>query len=116
MQMEGHTSWLEINLGAIKNNIQELRKIAGVPVMAVVKANGYGHGMVEVARAAMQAGATWCGVARIEEALILRANNLPLPILVMGFTDPRYVPDAVQNKISLCVYDLDVARAYAKIA
>jgi len=114
MQMEGHTSWLEINLGAIKNNIQELRKIAGVPVMAVVKANGYGHGMVNVARAALQAGAMWYGVARIEEALILRANDLTLPILVMGYTDPKYVPDALQNQISLCVYDQDVARAYAE--
>lgn len=116
MQMEGLTGWLEINLGAIKNNIHELRKTAGVPVMAVVKANGYGHGLVEVAQAAVQAGAAWCGVARIEEALILRAHKISLPIFVMGFTDPKFVPDAVQNQVSLCVYDLDVARAYAEKA
>ncbi len=114
MHNDGYSTWLEIDLGAIKNNVTQLQAIARVPVMAVVKANGYGHGLVEVAKAAMQAGARWCGVARIEEALILRSNNFPLPILVMGFTDPQYVPDAVQNGISLCVYDLDVARAYAQ--
>ncbi len=116
MHTDGFTTWLEIDLGAIKNNIQQLQNIAGVPVMAVVKANGYGHGLVEVARAARQAGAQWLGVARIEEALTLRSHNIALPILVMGYTDPKCVPDAMQNRIGLCLYDLDVARAYAEKA
>ncbi len=116
MQKDGFSTWLEIDLGAIKNNIRQLQTTAGVPVMAVVKANGYGHGLVEVARAAGQAGARWLGVARIEEALVLRAHNITLPILVMGFTDPGYVPDALQNQVSLCLYDLDIARAYAEKA
>ncbi len=116
MYRNGYSTWLEIDLGAIKNNIRLLQNIAGVPVMAVVKANGYGHGLVEVARAAGQAGARWCGVARIEEALILRENGITLPILVMGFTDPAFVPDALQNQVSLCLYDLDIARAYAEKA
>ncbi len=114
MQNDGYTTWLEIDLGAIQNNIRQLHKIAGVPVMAVVKANGYGHGLVEVAQAASRAGAGWCGVARIEEALTLRSKNIDLPILVMGYTDPKFVQQAVQNQVSLCIYDLDVARAYAE--
>jgi alanine racemase len=116
MQTEGYSTWLEIDLGAIKSNINQLQKIAGVPVMAVVKANGYGHGSTEVAQAACQAGASWCGVARIEEALALRSKNITAPILVMGFTDPKYVPLALQNRISLCLYDLEIARAYGELA
>jgi alanine racemase len=113
MQMDQLTTWLEIDLGAIKNNIRELRSIAGVPLMAVVKANGYGHGLIEIAKAAQEAGAAWCGVARIEEALALRQSSIDLPVLVLGYTSPSRVREAVENHLSLSVYDLDVARAYS---
>lgn len=116
MQTDEYTSWLEIDLGAIKNNIRQLNEIAGVPVMAVVKANGYGHGMVATAAAAAEAGAAWFGVARIDEALALRQNGLTLPVLVLGFTPTCRIAEAVQNQISLCVYDLDYAREYAQQA
>jgi len=62
-----------VDLGAIRHNVKRLRELTGVPVMTVVKADGYGHGMVEVARAAREAGAEWIGVATIDEALALRA-------------------------------------------
>jgi alanine racemase len=114
MQSDGYTSWLEIDLGAIKSNIRQLKEIAGVPLMAVVKANGYGHGMIEAAQAARDAGAAWCGVARIDEALALRQSGLKLPVLVMGFTPTDRVAEAVQNDISLTVYDLEYARQYAE--
>jgi len=113
MQSEQYTSWLEIDLGAIKNNIRQLSKIASVPVMAVVKANGYGHGLVEAASAAADAGAAWCGVARIDEALALRQSGLSLPVLVLGFTPTNRIVEAVRNNISLCVYDMDYAQEYA---
>ncbi len=116
MQSEQYTSWLEIDLGAIKNNIRQLKDIAGVPVMAVVKANGYGHGLVETARAAAGAGSAWCGVARIDEALALRQAGLTLPVLVLGFTPTCRVAEAVRNDISLCVYDMNYAREYAREA
>src|SRR6478672_5158656 len=64
-----------VDLGAIRRNVRALRRHVGddVAVMTVVKADGYGHGMVESARAAREAGATWLGVAPIQEALALRA-------------------------------------------
>ncbi len=116
MQRDELTTWLEIDLGAIKNNIRELHAIAGVPLMAVVKANGYGHGLVEVARAAKAAGAAWCGVARLEEALTLRQNGIDLPVLVLGYTSPLRTTEAIGNNVSLSVYDLEVATAYAEQA
>jgi alanine racemase len=62
-----------VDLAAIRHNVTTLRRTTGVPVMVVVKADGYGHGMVPVARAARQAGAEWLGVATLDEALALRA-------------------------------------------
>jgi alanine racemase len=113
MTLNGYSNWLEIDLRAIRNNIHELKKITGKAVMVVLKANGYGHGLVEVAHAAEQAGAGWCGVARIEEALILRQAGIRNRILVLGYTSPLAVPRAVAENISLIVYDREVAAAYA---
>jgi alanine racemase len=62
-----------VDLGAVRHNVRRLRELTGVAMMTVVKADGYGHGMVEVARAAREAGADWLGVATIDEALALRA-------------------------------------------
>src|SRR5436305_14679516 len=72
----------EVDLDAIRSNVAELRRRAGsAQVMAVVKADGYGHGMVPPARAAVEAGAAWLGVAFIEEALALRAAGVVVPLL-----------------------------------
>ncbi|WP_084653582.1 alanine racemase [Nocardioides insulae] len=62
-----------VDLAAIRGNAHRLREHAGTPLMAVVKADGYGHGLVESARAAREGGAAWLGVATIDEALALRA-------------------------------------------
>ncbi len=77
-----HT-WVEVDLDAIRHNARQL-KPEGAELMAVVKANGYGHGDVEVARAALEAGATWVGVALVEEGLRLRAAGIEVPILVLS--------------------------------
>ena len=71
-----------IDLAAVRSNIRRMREVVGpAEVMAVVKADAYGHGMVECARAAVSAGASWLGAALPEEALALRAAGLELPIL-----------------------------------
>jgi alanine racemase len=76
-------TWVEVDLEAIRHNAG-LLKPETAELMAVVKANGYGHGDVEVARAAIEAGATWCGVALVEEGLRLRAAGVEGPILVLS--------------------------------
>ncbi|HXR71173.1 alanine racemase [Actinocrinis sp.] len=71
-----------IDLAAVRSNVRRMREVAGpAQVMAVVKADAYGHGMVACARAAVEAGATWLGTALPEEALALRAAGLNVPIL-----------------------------------
>ena len=114
MRNDHHSSWLEVDLGAIRNNVREMQLITQRPVMAVVKANAYGHGMEAVSRVVVEAGAAWCGVARIEEALELRRSGLGCPILVLGYTPPERVNDALFGDISLTVDQANVAAAYAQ--
>ncbi|MDD4073631.1 MAG: alanine racemase, partial [Desulfobacterales bacterium] len=78
----------EIDLKAVAHNVREIRRITepGAKVMAVVKANGYGHGSIEVSRVALQNGADYLGVARVEEALVLRRAGIDAPILIFGYS------------------------------
>lgn len=79
-------AWVEINLEAIRHNVQQFRQLIKpqTDLMAVVKADAYGHGAVAVARTALDAGATWLGVATVPEGIELRQAGLSAPILVMG--------------------------------
>ncbi|MBI5714762.1 MAG: alanine racemase [Chloroflexi bacterium] len=75
-----------IHLDHIQFNLKRLRQIADVSIMAVVKANGYGHGAAAVARAAADVGVTWFGVAFAGEAVELRQAGITANILVLGYT------------------------------
>ncbi|HEY9880309.1 MAG TPA: alanine racemase [Leptolyngbyaceae cyanobacterium] len=79
-------AWVEINLAALRHNVTELKGILAdsTNLMAVVKADAYGHGAVAVAKTALQAGATWLGVATVPEGIELRQAGIQAPILVMG--------------------------------
>src|SRR5437764_400070 len=72
---------IRVDLDAIRHNVGLLRAGTTAEVMAVVKADGYGHGMVPVARAALDAGATWLGACTLDEALALRAAGITAPVL-----------------------------------
>lgn len=116
MKTQAYSTWLEVDLGAIKNNIKTIKKMTGTQVMAVIKANGYGHGVLAVAKAATQAGAEWCGVARMEEALNLRAAGITSKIMVLGYAPPMMIPEAIRNDIHVAIYDAQMARAYIAYA
>lgn len=105
-------TWAEVSLDAIARNAGLFRKQAaeGCRVMAVVKANGYGHGAIQAAQAAIRAGAEYLGVALVDEALQLRAAGISQPILVLGYTPPLGVEMAVRHGVSLTVYTEDVLR------
>ncbi len=112
MSQDQQTTWIEINLAAIQRNIRRLQTITAKPVMAVVKANAYGHGLMEVSKAAVDAGVVRLCVARIEEALQLREAGVICPILVMGYMQPELAGVAIANMISVMVNSLDLAREY----
>ena len=110
-------NWVEIDLSAIRNNVKRLAELAGgAEVMAVVKANAYGHGAPGVAAAAVEAGAAWLGVARPEEALALRAAGIGASVLVMGYTPPEMTAEAIGKDVTLAVFDAETAAAYAVTA
>ncbi|MBU7464950.1 alanine racemase [Lactiplantibacillus pentosus] len=94
-----------VDLQAIKTNIsaEMAQKDELTELWAVVKANGYGHGIIQVAQAAKEAGATGFCVAILDEALALRAAGLTDPILVLGITEPEFAPLAAEKDISLAV-------------
>ena len=100
-----YSTWVEIDLGAIEGNVRYVRNLTGVEVMAIVKADAYGHGVLTVAQAALQGGATWCGVARYGEALELRQAGLDCPILLLGYTPAGRMLDAINQGISMTVWN-----------
>ena len=106
-----------ISLEAVRHNVHAIQeKVGNSMVMAVVKANGYGHGMLEVARASLEAGAQWLGIATVDEALALREAGLSAPILILGPTFPDTAEICVANDISVAVGTFDLARALGRAA
>jgi alanine racemase len=110
------SSWAEVDLEAIADNVAAVRRHTRRQVMAVVKADGYGHGAVPVARAALAAGATWLGVARFEEAAELREAGLEVPILLLGLTPPERLAEAVALDVALTAWSAEQVDAAAVAA
>ena len=108
----------EIDLKAIAHNIKELRRITHpkARLMAVVKANGYGHGAIEVARCALQNGAEILGVARIEEGIQIRNADIEVPILIFGYTHPELAADLLEYDLTPTVYSFASAQTLSRAA
>ena len=116
LPIDQNSTWVEINLLAIASNVTcFLNKTKG-EVMAVVKANGYGHGAVPVARTALHAGASWCAVARIDEALDLRKAGITAPVLLLGHTPTGRFKDAIQNQVSLTIWQASQVELASTVA
>lgn len=92
-----------VDLSAIAANIAVLKKEAGVPLLAVVKADAYGHGLVPVAQCAIESGASWLGVALLEEALTLRASGITAPIISWLTPPGSDFESAINSNIDIAV-------------
>ena len=100
-------AWVEIDLDAVRANTRAIRDVAApAAVMAVVKADGYGHGAVRVARAVLDAGAEWIGVALAEEGIALREAGIDAPILVLSEPAPDAADPVVATGLTPVVYTL----------
>lgn len=99
-------TWAEIDLNAIRDNVTGLtyHLPSRTKIMAVVKADGYGHGAVETAKTSLESGAKWLGVALLDEAIALRNAGITAPILVLGWVRPEDVNVAADNHISVTVF------------
>ncbi|CAM3425741.1 alanine racemase [Brevibacillus invocatus] len=99
-------TWVEVDLDAIRANVETFRGHlpAQTGIMAVVKADGYGHGSVHVGKEALDAGADSLGVALLDEAIVLREAGIEAPILVLGYTPVDSVAIASKLKVELTAY------------
>src|SRR5882757_5652770 len=92
---------IRVDLDAIRTNVAQLVAGTKADVMAVVKGDGYGHGLVPAARAALAGGATWLGVCTLEEAAGLRAAGIDAPILAWLLAPGLQLHRAVQANVDL---------------
>lgn len=106
-------TWVEVNLDYIRENIVHMKSRLpnNVEMIAVVKANGYGHGDYQVAKIALESGVSGLAVAFLDEALSLREKGIDAPILVLGATKPEYVNIAAKNNIVLTVFQEEWIRS-----
>ncbi|OCA80953.1 alanine racemase [Pseudobacillus wudalianchiensis] len=102
-------TWAEINLDHVSYNVRETIKLLpeGKKLFAVVKANAYGHGDVQIARTAIEAGAQGLAVAFFDEALSVKKADLSVPLLVLGASNPEAAQIAAEQQISLTVFRLE---------
>ena len=110
--MRKHRLWAEIDLSALVANLDEIRsrQTPGCEIMAVVKANAYGHGAVAVSKTLLAHGATWLGVGDSSEALELRHAGIEAPILILGAIIDDEAPDVVRENITPFIHSADRAR------
>ncbi len=108
----------EINLDAIGHNIREIkaRLNEGTRLLAVVKADGYGHGATETAQICLYNGADELAVATLDEGLALRSNNIFVPVLILGYTVESRLEDAVTNNLTQTVFSYELAKQLSDTA
>ncbi len=110
-------AWVEIDLSAIKHNIRALKSLLApqTALMAVVKADAYGHGAVTVARTVMEAGANWLGVATVPEGIELRSSGIKAPILILGATYTIEQIEAVASwQLQPTICSIEAAKLYSQ--
>ena len=111
-------TWVEIDVDAIAHNFNAIKKKVGMntKILAIVKADAYGHGAVEVTRTLVKNGVDMLGVAVPEEGIELRENNIKAPILVLTPVLPEQIEETLEYSLGATVYDLDAANEMSKIA
>ena len=111
-------AWAEIDLGNAAHNVAEFKRLVGhdCHLMAVIKANAYGHGDLELARTALANGASWLAVALPEEGTKLRRAGIAAPILVLGATSLSQLELCVTKDLVVTVFQWDVAQALSNIS
>ena len=106
-----------IDLDALRHNIRNIKKLIGpqTALNAVIKADGYGHGAVKIAKTIMESGGDYLSVATLPEGMELR-SEYDYPVLIMGHTPDRYLHHAVENDLTLTVFTEEQAAVLNEIA
>ena len=117
MTRETARTWAEISLGNLEHNYRALRSCApDSKFLATVKANGYGHGSVPVAKRLVELGADYLAVACLDEAAELRRAGIAAPILILGYTQPELAGEVVALDVTQTVFTPELAQALSEAA
>ena len=112
-----HRTWAEIDMNALVHNFEIIKNsAASSEIMAVVKANAYGHSVEDIAPVLDRCGADYFAVSNIEEAVQLRQIGIKKPVLVLGYTPANLAKYLAENEISQCVYSVEYAAALSENA
>jgi alanine racemase len=106
---QSYDPWIELNLENMTWNLNQIRKLTKVRVMAVIKANGYGHGLIEIGRHLEKAGIDFLMVGKLQEALLLRKKDVSTPILNFGPFGSKDAEIIIKSNISQSVFDKKVS-------
>ncbi len=111
-------AWAEINLDHIAHNVREIRRLVGkrTEIMAVVKADAYGHGVLETVSTMVENGITRLAVSMLDEAIQLRKIGIELPILVLSHTSAQRADELIRYHITQTVYSHEMAKALSEEA
>lgn len=112
MLMSQSRAWLEIDLTKIEHNVEEIRKLipSTSKIMAIVKANAYGHGDVECAKELRKCGVDFFGVSSVDEALNLRNAGIMEPILILGYTPPMHFHYIIEHNLTQTFISYEYAK------
>jgi alanine racemase len=118
MDYKLNRAWAEIDLDAIAHNAREIRRITGkrAEIMGAVKADAYGHGVVETVRTMLDNGVTRLAVSMLDEAIQLRNLGITVPILILSYTDPVRAEEIIANEVTQTVFSHDLAGALSEAA
>jgi len=108
-----HRTWVEIKSDSIESNIKQIEGILNknIAIMAVIKSNAYGHGLIKIAKLAKKSGVKWLSVDSLNEALELKKANINLPILILGHIIEARLHEAAENNFSFVAYNKETIDA-----
>lgn len=110
-------AWAEINLNALRNNIEQVvESCPGKEIIAVIKADGYGHGALGIYKELQSCGATMFAVATLLEAIELRRDGVELPIIILGYTSPEFYEEVIKYDIEQTIYSYETAAILSREA
>ena len=113
-----HRAWAEINLDVAAENMRNIRKVTNsdAQIMAVVKADAYGHGFLEMSKVFLDNGADRLAVATIDEAIQHRAEGINVPLMILGASEYEDAASLVKYDIIPAVYDFEFAEVMSSVA
>jgi len=108
-------TWVEINIDNAMHNIKEIRSFTGAEIIAVIKADAYGHGVVEIAKAHQRIGVDYFAVACLQEAIELRDAGIKERILILGVTPEQGLPIAAEYNLTQTVFSPEYAKLVSRV-